>query len=71
MAVTTEGERAILAIAAVAAVYDCWAIAGDRETISAAVYRRRAWVRPLFLFLALHFERVIPTRLDPLRRWWR
>lgn len=67
----TEGEKAMATIVVFSALYDAWAIPRGKQTISAAVYANRRWTRLVGLFLALHFEKLIPTHLDPLRRWWR
>jgi hypothetical protein len=67
----SDGDKALVALLVVAGAYDAWALANDRETISAAVHKHRRWLRPVRFYLALHFERVIPNRYDPLRRWLR
>ena len=67
----SDGDRALLTLAVLAGLYDAWAITTGAETISAAVHKHRRWMRPVRIFLALHFEHAIPDHLDPLRRWWR
>lgn len=67
----TEGEKACTAVLVVAGVYDVWALATNRETISEAVYRHRKWARYLNVYLVLHFEHIIPNKYDPLRRFFR
>ena len=75
--ITTDqhGVLAWLALTAYVTTYDVWAARTGRETLSSAFYRavkhpRGRWpVLAVWAYLTAHLFKLVPDRLDPLRRW--
>ncbi len=72
----TDGDRAWIVLAAGVIAYDSWALANKKETMSASFLRalddprRRHLTTGFWAYLVAHLFGIIPTRLDPLRRWF-